>query len=85
MGKIIFFSMAFISLVFATGSFAIQAEIPASIPSNGTKSVARGGTQVTIGGEIRVRGGNAQNTSDFNRNDSAGGTFVAAEKQGKGK
>jgi hypothetical protein len=63
----------------------MPAEIPASIPSDGTQAVAKGGTQVTIGGELRVRGVSTQNTSDFNGHSAAGSGFGGNEKQVKSK
>jgi hypothetical protein len=61
--KLIIFAVALLALGFAANSFAIQAEIPADT----TAVIAKGGTQVTIGGELRVRGISAQNTRDFDR------------------
>ena len=51
-------------LGFAASSFAIHAEIPAETQA----VVAQSATQITIGGEIRVRGIYQQNTQDFNSN-----------------
>ena len=51
-------------LGFAASSFAIHAEIPAETQA----VVAQSATQITIGGEIRVRGLYQQNTQDFNSN-----------------
>lgn len=48
-------------LGFAASAFAIHAEIPAE-----TQAVVTKGVQVTIGGDIRVRGEFQGNTSDFN-------------------
>jgi hypothetical protein len=56
-------------LSFAVNSFAVQAEIPA----DSTAAIAKGSTQVTIGGEIRFRGTTYQNINDFNRNTSTVG------------
>jgi hypothetical protein len=42
--------------------------------------VAKGGTQVTIGGEIRMRGDTRHDTSDLNRNVSGGGGFGSGER-----
>jgi hypothetical protein len=72
MNKIIFFAAALFVFSFAAISFAI----PAAIPADSTQAVARGGTQVTIGGELRVRGVNTQNTSDFNGHAAAGTALV---------
>ncbi len=56
-------------LGFAASSFAIHAEIPAE-----TQAVVSGGsTQITIGGEIRVRGLAENNTGDFNSNKTSTG------------
>jgi hypothetical protein len=53
-------SLVFV-LGFAASAFAVQAEIPAD-----TKAViAKGTTQVTIGGELRFRGEVRNNTADF--------------------
>ena len=49
-------------LGFAASSFAIHAEIPAETQA----VVAQSATQITIGGEIRVRGLYQENTQDFN-------------------
>jgi hypothetical protein len=46
----------------AASAFAIHAEIPSETQA----VVAKGGTQITIGGEIRTRGELQENTSDFN-------------------
>ena len=63
MKKLIIFAVALLALGFAANSFAIQAEIPADT----TAAIAKGGTQITIGGDLRVRGVSAQNTRDFNK------------------
>jgi hypothetical protein len=55
-------------LCLSGAAFAIQAEIPADT----TAAIAKGGTQVTIGGELRFRGGTYQNTSDFNKRTTNG-------------
>jgi len=52
-------------LGFAASAFAIHAEIP----SETTAVVAPGGTQITIGGEVRVRGNYQQDTTTFNSNE----------------
>lgn len=57
-------------LGFAASSFAIHAEIPAESQA----VVATGGTQITIGGDIRFRGLYQQNTQDFNSNVSQTGS-----------
>ena len=49
-------------LGFAASAFAIHAEIPAESQA----VIAKGSTQITIGGDIRVRGEFQQNTGDFN-------------------
>jgi hypothetical protein len=54
-------SMLFV-LGFAASAFAIHAEIPAETQA----TVAKGATQITLGGDIRIRGEFQQNTSDFN-------------------
>jgi len=56
----IFLGVIFV-LGFAASAFAIHAEIPAESQA----VVAKGGTQITIGGDIRVRGEYQQNTSTF--------------------
>ena len=68
MKKLIIFAVALLALGFAASSFAIQAEIPA----DSTAAIAKGGTQVTIGGEIRVRGAIRSNTGDFDRGVTTG-------------
>jgi len=49
-------------LGFAASAFAIHAEIPAETQA----VIAKGSTQITIGGDIRIRGEFQQNTGDFN-------------------
>lgn len=49
-------------LGFAASAFAIHAEIPSETQA----VVAKGQTQISIGGEIRTRGEVRQNVSDFN-------------------
>lgn len=49
-------------LGFAATSFAIHAEIPSETQA----VIAKGSTQITLGGEIRVRGEFKQNINDFN-------------------
>jgi hypothetical protein len=49
-------------LGFAASAFAIHAEIPSETQA----VVAKGETQVTLGGSIRVRGEIRENTTDFN-------------------
>jgi len=56
-------------LGFAASSFAIHAEIPAETQA----VVATGGTQITIGGDIRIRGLWDNNTGDFNSNTQRAG------------
>lgn len=63
MKKLLVFAVALLALGFAANSFAIQAEIPADT----TAVVAKGKTQITIGGEIRLRGQVSDNNGDFNR------------------
>jgi len=70
--KLIIFAVALLALGFAANSFAIQAEIPADT----TAVIAKGGTQVTIGGDLRVRGIAAMNTRDFNRHVTDGDPVV---------
>ncbi|BCB97224.1 hypothetical protein JZK55_21460 [Dissulfurispira thermophila] len=48
-------------LGFAASAFAIHAEIPSETQA----IVAKGSTQITLGGQLRVRGEIQQNTSDF--------------------
>src|SRR4030042_2228903 len=47
-------------LSFAASAFAIHAEIPSETQA----AVAKGSTQITLGGEIRVRGWYRDNISD---------------------
>jgi hypothetical protein len=75
--KFFVFAIALLVLGFAASSFAMQAEIPADT----TAAIAKGGTQVTIGGEIRMRAVTAQNTGDFNRNNANGSTYGSADRQ----
>jgi hypothetical protein len=75
--KFFVFAVALLVLGFAASSFAMQAEIPADT----TAAIAKGGTQVTIGGEVRMRAVTAQNTGDFNRNNANGSTFGSADRQ----
>ena len=75
MKKLLIFTAAFLILGLETSSFAVQAEIPA----DSTAAVAKGGTQVTIGGELMFRGSVIRNTDNFNNNGAAGdaaGTVV---------
>ena len=58
-------------LGFAASAFAIHAEIPAESQA----VIAKGATQITIGGDIRIRGEFQQNTSDFNDNNADHKTF----------
>lgn len=51
-------------LGFTASAFAVQAEIPA----NTQAAVAKGATQITLGGEIRVRGEMSKNLAYFNDN-----------------
>jgi hypothetical protein len=73
--KFIIFAVALFVLGFVANSFAIQAEIPA----DSTAAIAKGGTQVTIGGELRIRTSNRVNTDDFNKN-VAGGANTSVGK-----
>jgi hypothetical protein len=75
--KFIIFAVALFVLGFAASSFAIPAEIPADT----TAAIAKGGTQVTIGGELRVRTSNRVNVDDFNKN-AAGGANQAGVGKG---
>jgi predicted porin len=59
------FSMLFV-LAFAVSAFAIDATIPAETQA----VVAKGDSQITLGGEIRVRGNYERNTSGFNKDDA---------------
>ncbi|MDA8170033.1 MAG: hypothetical protein M0Z59_10125 [Nitrospiraceae bacterium] len=56
----------------AATAFAIHAEIPAETQA----TVAKGTTQITIGGSVRVRGTATDNTSDFNDNHSDHKSFL---------
>lgn len=56
-------------LGFAASSFAIHAEIPAETQA----VVAKSATQITIGGEVRVRGDYRANTTDFNNDVNSSG------------
>jgi hypothetical protein len=60
----------------------MQAEIPADT----TAAIAKGGTQVTIGGEVRMRAFDRQNTNDFDKNraSSSSGALGSAT-QGTGE
>lgn len=64
-------------LGFAASAFAIHAEIPSETQS----VVAKGSTQITIGGEIRFRGETRQNTADFN-SDVVTGTSAGRTQEG---
>ena len=55
------------TLGFAASAFAIHAEIPAETQS----VVAKGATQITLGGELRFRGTIKANVADFNDNASS--------------
>lgn len=54
-----------ISALFVLGLAATAFAIHAEIPSETQAVVAKGTTQVTLGGSIRVRGETRQNTTDF--------------------
>jgi len=58
-------------LGFAASAFAIHAEIPAESQA----TVAKGSTQITIGGDIRVRGEYQSNTSKFDNDVADHPTF----------
>jgi hypothetical protein len=75
--KLLIFTAAFLILCLETSSFAVQAEIPA----DSTAAVAKGGTQVTIGGELMFRGSVIRNTDNFNNNNTAGDTAGKAVKK----
>jgi hypothetical protein len=85
MKKILNIAATVFILGFASGAFAIPAEIPASIPADSTQAVAKGGTQVTIGGELRVRGVSTHNISDPASGAAPAAGAGSTEKQGKGK
>jgi hypothetical protein len=74
--KFFVLAVALLVLGFAASSFAVQAEIPADT----TAAIAKGGTQVTLGGELRFRGSTYQNISDFNKNVAGGTGLGAAER-----
>lgn len=59
-------------LGFAASAFAIHAEIPAETQA----VIAKGATEITIGGDIRIRGEAQQNTSDFNKDAVDHKTFI---------
>jgi hypothetical protein len=71
--KILLVAVALV-LGLSGAAFAIQAEIPADT----TAAIAKGGTQVTIDGELRFRGANYQNISDFNSNVANGPALTTA-------
>jgi hypothetical protein len=60
------------ALVLLLGFAALSYSAPAEIPSDTTAAVAKGQTQITLGGEIQVRGTTATNTavgeSDYSPN-----------------
>jgi hypothetical protein len=75
--KILALAVALV-LCLGASAFAIQAEIPADT----TAAIAKGGTQITIGGELRFRGSNYQNITDFNKSVSTSGAYpTATERQ----
>jgi hypothetical protein len=61
-------------LGFAASAFAVHADIP----SETTATVAKGTTQITVGGEIRVRGEIRKNTGDFDND-------VKTDSNGRGE
>jgi hypothetical protein len=75
--KLLIFTAAFLIFGLETSSFAVQAEIP----SDSTAAVAKGGTQVTIGGELLFRGSVIKNTNNLNNGNAGGNTSGAAGKQ----
>jgi hypothetical protein len=56
-----------LTLILIVSSAVAAFAVPAEIPADTTAAVAKGGTQVTIGGEIRFRATTYRNTNDFNR------------------
>jgi hypothetical protein len=75
--KFIIFAVALFVLGLAGSAFAIPAEIPADT----TAAIAKGGTQVTIGGELRVRGSVRQNVGDFDRLVAKSGTTAFGKSE----
>ncbi|MDI6744562.1 MAG: alginate export family protein [Thermodesulfovibrionales bacterium] len=65
------------TLGFAASAFAIHAEIPAETQA----IVAKGTTQITLGGELRFRGAIKANTADFN--DAASSTSDTSTYDGR--
>ena len=64
-------------LGFAASSFAIHAEIPAETQA----TVAAGATQITIGGEIRVRGLWQNNTDNFSKDVTTAGDVAKYDER----
>ncbi len=62
-----------LSLILVLGCAAMAFAVPADIPADTTAAVAKGKTQVTIDGDIRVRGRILKNTQDFNSDNKAAG------------
>jgi hypothetical protein len=54
-------------LLFSEGAFAVHAEIPAETQA----VVAKDDVQITLGGEIRIRGWNAKNIGDDSQQDTS--------------
>jgi hypothetical protein len=75
--KLLIFTATFLILGLETSSFAVQAEIPA----DSTAAVAKGGTQVTIGGELMFRGSVIRNAGNFDNSSAAGGASGTAVKK----
>ncbi len=73
----IFLGVVFV-LGFAASAFAIHAEIPAETQA----VVAKGQTQITIGGDVRVRGELKKNTQDFNDDVKTTGSTAAGTEEG---
>lgn len=68
-----------IGALFVFGLAATALAIHAEIPAETQAAVAKGTTQVTLGGSIRIRGEMRSNTSDFN--DDAGDNFAKYDQR----
>ncbi|HSW64643.1 MAG TPA: alginate export family protein [Dissulfurispiraceae bacterium] len=55
-----------LSIMLVLGCAAMAFAVPADIPADTTAAIAKGGTRVTIDGDIRVRGRMFSNVGDFN-------------------
>lgn len=78
-----YFAM-FLAVIFVLGFAASALAIQAEIPANTQAVVAKGGTQITLGGELRFRGEYRNNVNDFNSSVSTPGPVATAPSTNAG-